>query len=112
MMDKYESLKLDWQVMGFRKLQVSDASFDLAVDKGTSDAVLHGSLWDPEEDVKVNAKAYVDIVARVLKPGGKLLHFTYRQTHSLKLILQKPNKWDIQVETLEDAPGIFEYFGS
>lgn len=30
--------------------------------KGTLDAMLHGSLWDPEDDVKENAGAYVDEV--------------------------------------------------
>lgn len=30
--------------------------------QGTLDAMLHGSLWDPEDDVKENAGAYVDEV--------------------------------------------------
>lgn len=30
--------------------------------RGTLDAMLHGSLWDPEADVKENAGAYVDEV--------------------------------------------------
>ena len=41
---------------------LEDATFDIAIDKGTLDAMLHGSLWDPEDDVKANSKAYVDEV--------------------------------------------------
>ena len=111
MKDKYATQNLDWQVMDVRKLTFTDAYFDVAIDKGTLDAMLHGSLWDPEDDVKANAQAYVDEVARVLKPGGRWLYVTYRQPHFLKPLLERPDKWDLQVETLEDAPGTFEYFG-
>lgn len=34
-------------------------------DKGTLDAMLHGSLWDPEDDVKENTKLYIDEVSDV-----------------------------------------------
>jgi EEF1A lysine methyltransferase 4 len=88
--------------------------------------MLHGSLWDPEDDVKQNVRAYIDEVsirraagcsadkmqvARVLKPGGRFLYITYRQPHFLKPLLARPNVWSMHVETLEDAPGSFEYFG-
>ena len=59
---KYQSPELDWQVMDVRRMGLEDATFDIAIDKGTLDAMLHGSLWDPEDDVKANSKAYVDEV--------------------------------------------------
>lgn len=59
---KYQSLELDWQVMDVRRMGLESATFDIAIDKGTLDAMLHGSLWDPEDDVKANSKAYVDEV--------------------------------------------------
>ena len=59
---KYPSLETDWQVMDVRRMELEDASFDVAIDKGTLDAMLHGSLWEPEDDVKANSKAYVDEV--------------------------------------------------
>lgn len=34
--------------------------------QGTLDAMLHGSLWSPSEQVKEDAKAYVDEVGLVL----------------------------------------------
>ena len=50
-------------------------------------------------------------VARVLKPGGRWLYITYRQPHFLKPLLTRDGVWTLQVETLDDAPGTFEYFG-
>ena len=50
-------------------------------------------------------------VARVLKPGGRWLYVTYRQPHFLKPLLAREHTWTMQVETLEDTPGSFEYFG-
>jgi EEF1A lysine methyltransferase 4 len=82
-----EVATLDWQVMDVRRMDFQSASFDVAIDKvfsavedgslnalhgynplilagaqSTLDAMLHGSLWDPEEDVKSNSKAYIDEV--------------------------------------------------
>lgn len=90
---------------------VTFRGFLLNFSQGTLDAMLHGSLWDPEEDVKRNVGAYVDEVARILKPGGQWLYVTYRQPHFLKPLLARPETWSVHVETLEDAPGSFEYFG-
>jgi EEF1A lysine methyltransferase 4 len=108
---KHADLALEWKVMDVRKMELVDGLFNVAIDKGTLDAMLHGSLWDPEDDVKANVRAYVDEVARVLKPGGTWLYITYRQPHFLKPLLAREGVWTIQVETLEDAPGTFEYFG-
>jgi len=91
--------------------------------------MLYGSLWDPEDEVKKNVGAYVDEVktphyqlystltdgfvqvARVLAPGGKWLYITYRQPHFMKPLLVREETWALQVESLEAAPGMFEYFG-
>jgi EEF1A lysine methyltransferase 4 len=63
MAEREAQLNLEWQVMDVRDLKFPDNSFDIAIDKGTLDAMLHGSLWDPEDDVKKNTKAYVDEVS-------------------------------------------------
>lgn len=55
--------QLQWQIMDVRKMKFPDASFDIAIDKATLDAMLYGSLWDPEDSVKQNVKAYVDEVS-------------------------------------------------
>jgi hypothetical protein len=62
MMLKYASLKTSWQVMDVRDLKLEDGSVDVAIDKGTLDAFLHGSLWDPPDDVRENVGKYVDEV--------------------------------------------------
>jgi len=47
----------------------------------------------------------------VLEPGGKWLYITYRQPHFMKPLLVRESAWTLQVESLEAAPGMFEYFG-
>ncbi|KAI9880907.1 MAG: hypothetical protein M1830_009975 [Pleopsidium flavum] len=106
--------EMTWQVMDVRHLRFEDNMFEVAIDKGTLDAMLHGSLWDPPEDVMGNVGKYADEVARVLKPGGKWLYITYRQPHFIKPMLQRPEVWSMTVETLADEPGgggMLEYFG-
>ncbi|KAK8203596.1 hypothetical protein M8818_005246 [Zalaria obscura] len=51
---------VEWRVMDIRSLEFDDASFDIAIDKATLDAMLYGSLWDPEDEVKENVRRYVD----------------------------------------------------
>lgn len=110
---KYAALNTIWHVMDVRSLQFPDSSVDIAIDKGTLDAFLHGSLWDPPEDVRESVGKYVNEVARVLKKGGMWLYITYRQPHFLKPLLEREGVWDLSVEVLEDADGGggFEYFG-
>jgi hypothetical protein len=62
MESKYSSLETTWRVMDVRKLELQDGSVDVAIDKGTLDAMIHGSLWDPPEDVRSNVSQYVDEV--------------------------------------------------
>lgn len=60
---KYAELGTSWRVMDVRDLHLEDASVDVAIDKGTLDAFLHGSLWDPPEDVRESVGKYVDEVS-------------------------------------------------
>lgn len=45
--------------MDMRVLQSSDRLVDVAIDKGTLDAMIHGSLWDPPPDVRSIVGKYV-----------------------------------------------------
>ncbi|KAF1986562.1 S-adenosyl-L-methionine-dependent methyltransferase [Aulographum hederae CBS 113979] len=103
--------EMEWQVMDVRKMTFSSETFDVAIDKATLDAMLYGSLWDPDEEVRNNVKAYVDEVARILTPGGRWLYITWRQPHFLRPLLQRPDVWSLDVHTLQDEGGSFEYFG-
>ncbi|KAE9370184.1 S-adenosyl-L-methionine-dependent methyltransferase [Stipitochalara longipes BDJ] len=113
MKSKYAQLDTRWLLMDLRELELPDASVDIAVDKSTLDAFLHGSLWDPPDDVRTNVGKYVDEVARVLRPGGLWLYITYRQPHFMKPLLTREKQWDLSVEALEDPDGAggFDYFG-
>lgn len=62
MLAKYAELGQKWLVMDVRKLDLQEDSIDVGIDKGTLDAFIHGSLWDPPEDVRTNVGAYVDEV--------------------------------------------------
>lgn len=53
---------ITWLEMDIRALQFPDSSFDVAIDKATLDAMLYGSLWDPEDEVRENVRRYVDEV--------------------------------------------------
>lgn len=55
--------EMTWQVMDVRHLEFEDDIFEVALDKGTLDAMLHGSLWDPPEGVRENVGKYVDEVS-------------------------------------------------
>ena len=39
--------------------QISSESIDVAFDKGTLDAMIHGSPWDPPEEVLDNTGRYI-----------------------------------------------------
>ncbi|KAI9805197.1 MAG: hypothetical protein M1825_001033 [Sarcosagium campestre] len=105
---------IEWLVMDIRDMHVlDDARFDIAIDKGTLDAFLHGSLWTPPSDVVENVAAYVDEVARVLKPNGKWLYVSYRQPHFMTPMLVREGVWSLEVQTLAErsgGAGLLEYF--
>lgn len=60
---KYASLNTVWLVMDVRELKLPNQSVDVAIDKGTLDAMIHGSLWAPPEDVRENVGRYADEVS-------------------------------------------------
>jgi hypothetical protein len=56
---------IEWRLMDVRDMQgVDDASVDVAFDKGTLDAMIHGSPWSPPQEVRDNTSAYLGEVRR------------------------------------------------
>ncbi|CAK4014371.1 EEF1A lysine methyltransferase 4 [Lecanosticta acicola] len=116
-----------WKWADVRNLRdtVADGSIDVAFDKGTMDAMIHGSPWDPPEDVWDNTGAYVREVHRILKKkeeeggggggsggGGVFLYVTYRQPHFIRpLLLGRGVEWEVEMEVLGEGGSSFEYFG-
>ncbi|ESZ92329.1 hypothetical protein SBOR_7278 [Sclerotinia borealis F-4128] len=111
MSEKYSHLTTTWMVMDVRDLKLEDGEMDVAIDKGTLDAMIHGSMWDPPQEVRENVGRYVDEVARVLKSGGQWLYITYRQPHFMKPLLLREGIWETEMEVLGGESGAFEYFG-
>lgn len=62
MKTKYTSLDTKWLYMDARHMSFPDKSIEVAIDKSTLDAMIHGSQWDPPADVRENVGKYVDEV--------------------------------------------------
>jgi len=106
-----ETKNLEWRVMDVRDMAgVEDSSINVAIDKGTLDAMIHGSMWEPPEEVTRNTSTYMNEVLRVLRPGGVFLYITCQQPMFMLLILEREG-WDVQMEVLSPRDGTLEYFG-
>ncbi|KAK9429924.1 S-adenosyl-L-methionine-dependent methyltransferase [Lipomyces doorenjongii] len=112
MLYKNES-EMTWDVMDVRDMSTfKDGMFDIAIDKGTLDALLSysGSVWDIPKHIQESAGKYMDEVDRILKLNGRLLYISYRQPHFARPIIERPY-WRVKKETLSDPGGSFDYFG-
>ncbi|GIZ42715.1 hypothetical protein CKM354_000597400 [Cercospora kikuchii] len=89
---------------------IASESIDVAFDKGTLDAMIHGSPWSPPDDVQENSGRYMKEVARALKSTGVFLYITYRQPHFVKPLLNQDNLWDMHMEVLKPSENSFEYY--
>ena len=100
---------MTWLEMDIKDLKFDNESFDVAIDKGTMDALMcdKGDVWDPSEEVIKNCKEEVDEVVRILrKPNGQFIYMTFGQPHFRRRHLQREG-WDLEVKTMGEA---FHYF--
>ncbi|OAK99228.1 hypothetical protein IQ06DRAFT_251227 [Phaeosphaeriaceae sp. SRC1lsM3a] len=103
--------QVEWTVGDVRNMvAIESKTVDVAFDKGTLDAMIHGSPWSPPDDVLDNTGRYINEVMRVLKDDGVFLYITYRQPHFMKPLLNRANQWDLHMEVMGDGAS-FEYFG-
>ena len=59
---------VQWMQGDVRRLdQFADRSIDVAFDKGTFDAMIYGSPWDPPDEVRQNAASYMSEVSMVVR---------------------------------------------
>ncbi|KAL9115170.1 MAG: hypothetical protein Q9227_000964 [Pyrenula ochraceoflavens] len=102
-----------WKHADVRQMNaILSESVDVAFDKGTLDAMIYGSPWDPPDEVLSNTSRYVREVFRVLKTDGTFLYITYRQPHFIEPLLNcKGVSWDIRVDVLAGSAGSFDYNG-
>jgi EEF1A lysine methyltransferase 4 len=102
---------IKWEVMDIRSPTFPASSFDVCIDKAALDAMLYGSLRDPEPEVAENVRRSVDEVARVLKPGGLWLYITWRQPHFIRPPIRREGVWRVEVEPIGEGGGMLEDFG-
>lgn len=100
---------MTWIQGDVRSLPFEDSSFDVAIDKGTMDALMceKGDVWNPSPEVIQNCKSEVDEVVRILRPGGVFLYITFGQPHFRKPHLQRPGIWSVEVIELGE---MFHYY--
>ncbi|KAI0794493.1 S-adenosyl-L-methionine-dependent methyltransferase [Fomes fomentarius] len=100
--------EMEWLEMDIRDLKFEDGSFDVAIDKGTMDAMMtaKADVWDPPEDVIQNCNREVDEVLRVLRKGGIFIYLTFGQPHFRRRYLDRPNT-TLEIRKLGEA---FHYY--
>ncbi|KAI0792029.1 S-adenosyl-L-methionine-dependent methyltransferase [Abortiporus biennis] len=111
MRHKHASLrpKMEWLEMDVRELKFDANSFDIAIDKGTMDAMMtaKGDVWDPPQEVIDNCNREVSEVLRVLQKGrGVFIYLTFGQPHFRKRYLTRPNT-QLEIKALGEA---FHYY--
>ncbi|GAC95939.1 hypothetical protein PHSY_003517 [Pseudozyma hubeiensis SY62] len=88
-----------------------EASFDVAIDKGTMDALMAegkgSSVWNPSEKVVKDVRDMLQGVDKVLKKGAKLIYITFGQPHFRQKWLEEVDGWEVETRTLGD---MFHYF--
>ncbi|KAG7443556.1 S-adenosyl-L-methionine-dependent methyltransferase [Guyanagaster necrorhizus] len=100
---------MKWRVMDVRELEFGDDHFDVAIDKGTMDAMMtaKGDVWDPPEQVVSDCTKEMDEVIRVLrKSTGLFLYLTFGQPHFRRRFLARPGT-SLQIEELGE---VFHYY--
>lgn len=100
---------MEWHEMDIRQLKFQDDTFDVAIDKGTMDAMMtsKGDVWDPPQDVIDNCTREVSEVLRVLRKGkGIFLYLTFGQPHFRKRFLSVPGT-TLEIKELGEA---FHYY--
>ncbi|KAN0088629.1 S-adenosyl-L-methionine-dependent methyltransferase [Tylopilus felleus] len=102
---------MEWHEMDVRALSFEDASFDIAIDKGTMDAMMTSStsVWDPPEDIVKDCTAEVSEVLRVLRPSGTFLYVTFGQPHFRRRFLTGPHAPGTRLE-IKELGKSFHYY--
>ncbi|KAF4991635.1 hypothetical protein FDECE_13983 [Fusarium decemcellulare] len=112
MTKRHENIEgIEWQQVDVRDMpSVHDKSIDVAFDKGTLDAMIYGSPWNPPSEVRDNTSRYLKEVHRTLKDDGVFLYITFRQPHFMKILLNPDDIFQMEMEVLGDE-GTFDYYG-
>lgn len=100
---------MEWHEMDVRDLQFDSETFDVAIDKGTMDAMMtaKGDVWDPPEQVIHSCNREVDEVLRVLRKSDSVfIYLTFGQPHFRRRYLTRPDT-KLEIRALGEA---FHYY--
>ncbi|KAJ6614176.1 S-adenosyl-L-methionine-dependent methyltransferase [Mycena sp. CBHHK59/15] len=97
---------MEWHEMDVRDLKFEDQSFDVAIDKGTMDAMMtaKGDVWDPPQKVVDDCTAEVNEDSK--KDTGLFIYLTFGQPHFRRRFLTRPDT-KLEVKELGEA---FHYY--
>ncbi|KAH6916050.1 S-adenosyl-L-methionine-dependent methyltransferase [Coprinopsis sp. MPI-PUGE-AT-0042] len=100
--------EMEWHEMDVRDLKFEDESFDVAIDKGTMDAMMtqKGDVWDPPQQVIDDCTSEVRETLRVLRRGGTFIYLTFGQPHFRKRYLMHEGT-TLEIRALGEA---FHYY--
>jgi len=100
--------EMEWLEMDVRNLSFQADSFDVAIDKGTMDAMMtaKGDVWDPPQQVVDDCTKEVDETLRVLRKGGLFIYLTFGQPHFRRRFLTRPET-TLEIKELGD---VFHYY--
>ncbi|KAJ3863799.1 S-adenosyl-L-methionine-dependent methyltransferase [Lentinula novae-zelandiae] len=101
--------QMEWHEMDVRDLKFDDSSFDVAIDKGTMDAMMtaKGDIWNPPQQVVDDCTREVREVIRTLrKEMGVFIYLTFGQPHFRKRYLTVPGT-KLEIRELGEA---FHYY--
>ncbi|KDQ61339.1 hypothetical protein JAAARDRAFT_54716 [Jaapia argillacea MUCL 33604] len=104
-----DKLEMEWHEMDVRRIEFAADSFDVAIDKGTMDAMMtsKADVWDPPPQVVEDCTREVDEVHRVLRKGtGTFLYLTFGQPHFRRRFLKRPGT-NLEIRELGEA---FHYY--
>ncbi|KAJ3812498.1 S-adenosyl-L-methionine-dependent methyltransferase [Lentinula lateritia] len=101
--------QMEWHEMDVRDLKFDGSSFDVAIDKGTMDAMMtaKGDIWNPPQQVVDDCTKEVSEVIRTLrKEMGVFIYLTFGQPHFRKRYLTVPGT-KLEIRELGEA---FHYY--
>jgi hypothetical protein len=106
--------ELEWivgDIFELDKCFPQSETFDIALDKGTLDALLtvKHDPWNPHEELMAQIRIYVSQVSKQIKRGGRFLHITFSQPHFRRRFFEIPD-FEVHVHKLGINDGGFDYF--
>lgn len=91
---------IEWKHMDVRNMDIPDKSIDVTFDKGTLDAMIHGSPWSPPSEVKENTSKY-------MKEVGFFLHRNTADHAFLTTLQGSPSaegSWGVSIHHFQTTP--------